>query len=243
MKKMRALIERYEKWLMIGLVVFLCVIFTVTADIEAFFAGEGREVAGANDVIGSFYVVPDQEVEVTNARYARARLALRVLQDVTRGMGSDDVGVLEVWSHLILAEAAAHEGVYVSDEELVTTMRTINPSLGAIMQDPERYKEFVQNRYGINPPPVRRGVPRGPDLAAHAGAARGHVSPFRRRPPARNWSSATRRASSSTSTSAGPPSTRRASSTAPKRRWMPRRPRRRARRRSCSRNSSRPIRR
>jgi len=150
MAKMRALIERYEKWLMIGLVVFLCVIFTATGDIQDAFMGGDQPVVGANDVVGSFYVVPDKKVEITNARYAQARLALRVFQDVRRGPSAEDVPVLDVWSHLILSEAARHEGIYTSDRDLVDTMKTINIGLAQLMAQPDAYGEWVKTRYRIS---------------------------------------------------------------------------------------------
>jgi len=150
MSKMRTLIERYEKWMMIALVVFLMVIFTATSDIQSAFMGTDERAAGADDVIGSFYVVPDQKVEITNGRYAQARLALRVMQDITRGPSADDVSVLDVWSHLILSEAARQEGIHVSDRDLVNTMKGVNRGLAALMADRENYTDWVRTRYRIN---------------------------------------------------------------------------------------------
>ncbi|MHC4955315.1 MAG: SurA N-terminal domain-containing protein [Planctomycetota bacterium] len=147
MAKMRALIERYEKWLMVGLVVFLMVVFTFTGDMQDMFMGRGQSVAGADDLVGTFYVVPDKQVEITNARFAQGRQSLTILQDLTSGSGRRDVSVLQVWAHLILSAAAENEGIVISDRDLVRDIRRV---LGRFMQDKAAYSELVRTRYGLN---------------------------------------------------------------------------------------------
>ena len=151
MKAMRALIERYNKWLMIGLVVFLMVIFTATGDFESAFSDDddADRRPGAGDIAGSFYVVPGVKVDVTNARFTQGTRALQAFSVVTSGR-SPDPTVLQTWSHIILAEAASHTGVHVSNRELVNTMRTWNRRLGDLMKDKASYKKWCEDNFRTN---------------------------------------------------------------------------------------------
>ena len=113
MKLMRALIDRMGKWLMIGLVVFLMIIFTVTGDFGDSSSGDdANRRPGADEVAGSFYVVPGVKIDVNNARFTQGRRALEARSFIEGGRGQEP-SVLQVWSHLILSEAA--EKIYPND--------------------------------------------------------------------------------------------------------------------------------
>ncbi|MHC4939183.1 MAG: SurA N-terminal domain-containing protein [Planctomycetota bacterium] len=146
-KKMRALIERYEKWFMIGLVVFLLVIFTVTDTMTNMLSGapEGEEPPRNSDIVGTFYVVPKEKVEVTYADFAEAQNAVRVWNVLTFA-GRKEYSDLDVWSHIILREAARTQGILVSDQELVAQLR-MSPIFATLMADKERYSRFTRDQF------------------------------------------------------------------------------------------------
>ena len=146
-KSMRALIEKYEKWFMIGLVVFLLVIFTVTDAMTSMFTGgpDSEAPPQGSDIVGSFYVVPKEKVEVTFGDFSDAQSAVRVWNVLTFG-GRKEYSDLDVWAHLILREAARNQGIRVSDQELVSSLRQ-SPIFTTLMADKERYSKFTMDQF------------------------------------------------------------------------------------------------
>ena len=144
-KSMRTLIEKYKRLLLLGLVVFLIVVFTVTGAITDAFSERGTDAPPADeDVAGSFRLNPKDETKISYARYNRARTAVRTWNFLTRG-GGQTTSDLDVWVHLILVETGREQGIVVNDAELVRTLRS-NRNLAPIMADKTRYTKFCRER-------------------------------------------------------------------------------------------------
>jgi len=156
MKKLRNLIERYERWFMLGLVIFLLVTFTVASDIAQALKPSGGDHVVPTDVAGSFQVVPAGEpVQVTFRDFNAARHSVDMVDKTYRGLTRtatrDDIKDSAVWTQLILLEAARREGITVGDGELVDMMREIKSRLDPQLNDPRFYTEWVQRSFGVKP--------------------------------------------------------------------------------------------
>ncbi|MEM8884142.1 MAG: hypothetical protein AAGD14_08750 [Planctomycetota bacterium] len=155
-KSMRGLIERYERWFMLGLVVFLLVIFTVTDQISASFMGGGGEAGpGMDERAGSFYINPKTEVEVTYGDFNRAQSAVRVWQMLT--FGQQEPSDLDIWSHLILMATAEAEGIRVGNAELRDAILG-QPALAQLVADKEQYRKFLRERLNMSIPQFEESI-------------------------------------------------------------------------------------
>ena len=119
-KSMRRLLEKYQRWFLIGLVVFLLVIFTVLDSIGSQVGASGveREGPDPDDVAGSFAVLPGARAYVTWKEFNDARNRVAIATLLRRG-GSDLPPATAVWPFLVLLAAADREGIEISDRELV----------------------------------------------------------------------------------------------------------------------------
>jgi len=147
MRKLRALIEGpYGRWLMLGLLLFILVIFTVTAEIEDWIRGAFEDRGPSrDDVAGTFAVLPGSKVEVTWKEYDSARNRYGLAAYFLTGQPPDRVGTIDVWTYMILLEAAKREGITVPPGDVVEILKQrVRPNIWA---DPQRYKEWVRTNF------------------------------------------------------------------------------------------------
>lgn len=145
MRRMRNFIKRYERWFMLGLLVFILIVFTVTDEIVDALSGAGGARIGPEDVAGSFRL--GDRVQVTWEQFDRARARYAILARSQAGPNAR-IRDTEVWTHLLLLEAARRQGIEVSNQELVEALRAQLP-LG-LMDDPERYRQLISLQLGCS---------------------------------------------------------------------------------------------
>jgi len=148
----------YGRWVMLGLLIFILVIFTVTDEMTDFirsvFSGEER-VTGS-DVAGSFYVLPGDRTDVTYEEYEAARQSFALAASFIERAPLERVRDLDVWTHLVLLEAARKEGVTVSNEELMQVIRPAVPDF--IWEDRQAYRSWVKDRFRVGAPVFEQAV-------------------------------------------------------------------------------------
>ncbi|MHC4931748.1 MAG: hypothetical protein ACYTGV_06115, partial [Planctomycetota bacterium] len=149
MRKLRKLIERYERILMLGLVVVILVIFTVTGEIMDFLSPSRGGQLDFNSVAGSFSVLPGEKVEVSYARYDTARMDLERATMIFNWGRARKIKASEVWTHLLLLEAARREGISVSNSELAEYLGTRIPP--QIFNDRPKYKQWIRDMFRVSP--------------------------------------------------------------------------------------------
>ncbi|MHC4959517.1 MAG: hypothetical protein ACYTGN_14215 [Planctomycetota bacterium] len=145
---MRKLFERYERAFMIGLVLFVLVIFTVTDDIVDALSGRNQGT-DPGEAAGSFSILKGERVDVSYAEYERARQSYSRAQNIIRRGGGGRVRPSQVWTHLLLLAAADKEGLTVSDQELSDLLQVFIPP--QLFQDRARYKETIRRVYRTSP--------------------------------------------------------------------------------------------
>lgn len=151
MRKLRGLIEGpYGRWIMLGLLIFILAIFTVTGPMTQWLRGlfGEKQVTGA-DIAGSFSVLPGERIDVSYGEFEQAHRDYRVAAAFLSQGALERVHASEVWTYLVLLEAARHEGVSVSVEEVTDHIRQAIPPM--IWDDPAQYKKFVRTRLGTSP--------------------------------------------------------------------------------------------
>ena len=149
MKKIRRLVKNYERWFMIGLVVVLLVIFTVMGSITGGGSSGGGDDGPAGDhVAGSFALLAADRTSVTNSEFSQARTLYELSQRARRGGVYEAPDESEVWTFLLLLEAAKREGISVSEAEV---RDEISRSWGPrFLSDPATYKAVLA-RWGVTP--------------------------------------------------------------------------------------------
>jgi len=139
----------YGRWIMLGLLIFILAIFTVTKEMTDFlrgvFMGDAR--TSSSDVAGSFYLLPGSRTDVTFAEFDRARTNYALATAFLERAQPERVHDLEVWAHLILLAAARKEGVAVSSEELAQVIEPGVPDY--IWADAPAYKQWIQDRFRV----------------------------------------------------------------------------------------------
>lgn len=147
MKNFRRVVVKYERGFMLGLVIVLLAIFTVTSDIVDFLGpGRGGGHRG-HEIAGSFSVLPGERREVTWDDYDQARVRYAGMKrGLTRAM-SVDVSDTEVWTHMALLEAARREGISASDADIRSILDRLFPD--EIIRDKAKYRDFVQQMTGL----------------------------------------------------------------------------------------------
>ncbi len=147
MRKLRRLIERNERWFMLGLLIVILVIFTVTDQITAALSGRGGEGhLDPKTVAGSFDLLPGERVEVTWEQYEQARSKYAIWHGLFSGDRQSRIRPSEVWREILLSAAAAHEGITVSNRELVTFLKAAIPP--QIFGDRETYARLIREQFG-----------------------------------------------------------------------------------------------
>ena len=147
MKKLRKLIARYEKIFLIGLVLIVLVIFTVTGDILAWLQGTPEGYSAPDERAGSFQVLPGRTTYVTWRDFRVASNDLRLALGMQLGQRGERIRDIDVWTYLVQREAARQEGITVSNAQLVATLRK---QFGAeFLSDRARYKGLVQQYFKV----------------------------------------------------------------------------------------------
>jgi len=144
MKRFRRTIQKYERGFLIGLVIVLLIIFVVVQDIKDWLAYSGRE--RPDETAGSFALLAGERVSVTFAQYDAAHRRYAV------GSAFDgrerSIEASELWTHLVLLQAAKREGVTISDAELVGFLRRI---WGARLEDVAQWRSDVSRMFRVAP--------------------------------------------------------------------------------------------
>jgi len=149
-KALRRLFKKYERWFLIGLIVFLLLIFTIVDPLMDAITGGGQNDRGA-EIAGSFHVLPGKTISVTFTEYNTALQTVRITRDLlTGGTNRDNPPPSSVWSFIVRQAAADREGIFVSDADLVAELRRRMPP-GFDFKSP-RYAQFVRASTGVGTP-------------------------------------------------------------------------------------------
>ena len=123
---MRKWIKKYERSFMLGLVIFLLVIFTVAADFaDALKPGGDSDEIDPRDVAGTFSLLPGETVEVSYEELDAARRQLGLYFTFQSGGRNNRVNDTEVWTYLkrrikeLGLDGAVQTAQGVSDEPCV----------------------------------------------------------------------------------------------------------------------------
>jgi hypothetical protein len=145
---MRSLVHgRYGRWVMLGLLVAILAGFTVMSEIGDWLFQRSPS-ASASDVAGTFAVLPGSQTAVTYSEFDAARRRYGLALAALRRSPQDRVRDLDVWTHLVLLEAARKEGIAVSNEDLKGVIGRIVPE--HTFQDAQQYKKYVQQNFGVS---------------------------------------------------------------------------------------------
>ena len=176
--KFRKWFDKYERAFMIGLVIFVLVIFTVTSDIENWFRAKLSDEYDPSKVVGSFAVLKGDKTEVTAGEYNSAVGKLMVWNFLISGQ-DERPDPSEVWTHMLLLEAAKREGVGVSNEELTRFLRqAMTPR---VFDDRPLYKQMIRERFRIAPIVFEEGIR---DVLVGMRLRELHFTSYRLAPPA-----------------------------------------------------------
>jgi len=139
----------YGRWIMLGLLIVILFVFTVMDEITEAIRGTIGGRSGPidpGDVAGSFAILPGAVTEVDHATFEAARqrydLAQSFLFRVPRGRAGD----MDVWTFLLLLEAAKKEGITVSAEDL---RDEISNRLPEFAQEQRQYRDYIRDNYGV----------------------------------------------------------------------------------------------
>jgi hypothetical protein len=149
----------YGRWIMLGLLIVILCVFTVTQDIEDWLRGAfGGDTAGStSDVAGSFAVLPGDTTEVSYSGFEAARRRIGLARAFLERSGMDRVQDTDVWAHLVLLEAAKNEQIAVSVEDLREIIGRVVPDY--IFNDPQQYRKWVQDNFqGASAPALEAAV-------------------------------------------------------------------------------------
>jgi len=143
-RSFRAMITRYEKGFLVGLVIVLLVIFVVVSDITDLMGGHHVSGPDREEIAGAFSVLPGERREVTYAEHAAARDRYETAARFFYGEAPRVASA--VWTHLALLEAAKREGLRVSDAELRNLLARVLPP--EMVSNRALYVELVRKQYG-----------------------------------------------------------------------------------------------
>ena len=141
MRRMRNFIERYERWLMLALLILILAVFTVTDEIVAALQGTGGNRGGPDDLAGSFRLGDRVEVPWKDYNRTAMRTAITAVARAGRSVRTRET---DVWTRILLLEAARRQGIRVSNADLVEVLRAWLP-LG-LLDDRARYQDYVRTR-------------------------------------------------------------------------------------------------
>jgi hypothetical protein len=151
MRKLRGLIEGpYGRWVMLGLLIFILAIFTVTQDMTEWLRGIfGEKQLTQADTAGSFSVLPGARVDISYADFDQAQAEYRTAVSFLSQGSLERVHDSEIWTYLLLLEAAKREGVTVSVDEATNRIKQVIPPM--IWDDAAQYKKWVRTRLRTSP--------------------------------------------------------------------------------------------
>ncbi len=137
----------YGRWIMLGLLIFILCVFTVTQEMQDWLRNTftGGNAASASDVAGSFAVLPGDISEVTFPEFDSARRKLGIAQAFLMNLPMDRVRDMDVWAHLVLLEAAKKERIAVSATDLREVMSARVPEY--IFKDTAQYRKWVPETF------------------------------------------------------------------------------------------------
>jgi len=145
------------RWVMLGLLIFILCVFTVTQQMQEWlhtiFVGDAR---ATSNTAGSFAVLPGDVTEVDypsfEAASRRYGLAMAFLRNAPMQRAPD----MEVWTHLVLLEAAKREHIAVSAEDLREAVKRSLPDY--IFEDEAQYRQYVKDNYRVSVPVLEAAV-------------------------------------------------------------------------------------
>jgi len=151
MRTLRGLIEGpYGRWLMLGLLIFILAVFTVTDEMTtALRRIFGEKQLTDADIAGSFAVLPGARVDISYAEFEQARADYTVAASFLYQGALERVRDSEIWTYLVLRRAAARERVSVSVDEATNQIKLFVPPV--IWDNPAQYKKWVRSRYRTSP--------------------------------------------------------------------------------------------
>ena len=140
MGKFRKVFQKYERWFLIGLVIFITAIFTITTQMTNVLKGGGGG-ASKEETAGAFSLLRKETVNVSWAEYDRARRSYSVSHFLQNRPKPS-----EVWTHLLLLHAARREGISVTVDDLAKSLRGFFARMGApgLFDDRPRYKQWAK---------------------------------------------------------------------------------------------------
>jgi hypothetical protein len=146
------------RWVMLGLLIFILVVFTVTSQMSEWLRGVFGigNVRMQGDVAGSFSILPGDVTQVDHVAFEAARNRFRLAQAFLLRVPMDRVSDLDVWTHLVLLEAAKREHVSVSEEDLRALLQARLPDY--IAKDPSQYRKWVQENFGASVPTLEAAI-------------------------------------------------------------------------------------
>lgn len=153
----------YGRWIMLGLLIFILCVFTVTDEMVAWIQGAtgGSPGLTSADSAGSFAVLPGEITDVTYAEFEGARRRYSLAQTFLRGARVDRVRDTEVWSYLVLLAAAKREKIAVSGDELNRYMEDGIVGRNVpdyIFKDETQYRKWIQDAFQVPAPELEAAV-------------------------------------------------------------------------------------
>ncbi|MHC4135271.1 MAG: SurA N-terminal domain-containing protein [Planctomycetota bacterium] len=151
MRRLRGLIEGpYGRWIMLGLLIFILAIFTVTDEMTTVIRNLfGEKQLTQADTAGSFAILPGARVDISYADFDQAHSDYQTAASFFSQGAMERVHVSEVWTYLVLLEAAKREGVSVSVDEATSRIKQIIPPM--FWDNPAQYKKWVRARFRTSP--------------------------------------------------------------------------------------------
>jgi hypothetical protein len=149
----------YGRWIMLGLLIVILFVFTVTQEVEDWLRGlfGGKAAASMQDVAGSFALLPGAVTQVDHASFQAASRRYGLARSfLFRASADRNPPEIDVWTHLLLLEAAKKEGIEVSAEDLREVISQVVPDY--IHKDQAEYRKWVQANLGTTAPALESAV-------------------------------------------------------------------------------------
>ena len=167
MSRMRKVYKRYERWVLLGLVVFLLAIFSVPATCEGPVNQRGSYFLG-----GSYNVSPSERAELSDSEFDRVagrytnfqnalRMPTREFRQFVMGMKPDEA-FKAAWSHQLAYDAGVHAGYRAGPRQTTTALEDL---VGFALMFRSRlpfsdvnYQKFLAENYKGSPADFREAV-------------------------------------------------------------------------------------
>ncbi len=140
----------YGRWIMLGLLIFILCVFTVTDDMAAWLRstfGGAAAASSPEDIAGSFAILPGDVSEVSFAGFEATRRRLQLALGFRWGIPPERVRDMDVWTHLVLLEAAKKEQIAISADDLRQEMAKGVPDY--IFRDDAQYRKWVKESFRV----------------------------------------------------------------------------------------------